>query len=58
MENPREFERLLRDAGLSSLQAKRLMSGGYEALNQKRDADGQGELEAIQTLMNNLRSQS
>lgn len=51
IENPREFERLLRDAGLSALQAKRLMSGGYEALNQKRDADDQGELEAIHALI-------
>lgn len=57
MENPREFERLLRDAGLSSLQAKRLMSGGYEALIHKRDANDQGELEAIQTLMQSMRSQ-
>lgn len=38
LQNPREFERLLRDAGLSSLQAKRLMSGGYDALL-KRDAE-------------------
>lgn len=36
--SPREFERLLRDAGLSRSQAKALMSGGYKALTQ-RDAD-------------------
>jgi HK97 family phage prohead protease len=36
--SPREFERLLRDAGLSRTQAKALMSGGYKALTQ-RDAD-------------------
>lgn len=37
--NPKEFERLLRDAGLSRMQAKRLMSGGYSALSKtERDA--------------------
>jgi HK97 family phage prohead protease len=46
IENPREFERLLRDAGLSANQAKRLMSGGYDALL-KRDVDDSGELEAL-----------
>lgn len=57
LENPREFERLLRDAGLTVLQAKRLMSGGYEALIEKRDADSQGELEAIRSLLTTVRSQ-
>lgn len=55
IENPREFERLLRDAGLSVLQAKRLMSGGYDALVQKRDADDGAEAE-IQTLLSTIRS--
>lgn len=54
LQNPREFERLLRDAGLSSLQAKRLMSGGYDALL-KRDAeevdeDGEAFLSFVKTL--------
>jgi len=44
LENPREFERLLRDAGLSSLQAKRLMSGGFDALL-KRDGEADDEVE-------------
>lgn len=38
LDNPRKFERLLRDAGLTPLQARRLMSGGYDALL-KRDAE-------------------
>jgi len=42
LENPREFERLLRDAGLSALQAKRLMSAGYDAML-KRDAEASDE---------------
>jgi hypothetical protein len=36
---PSEFERLLRDAGLSRSQAKALMAGGYKALVSPRDAD-------------------
>jgi HK97 family phage prohead protease len=36
--SPREFERLLRDAGLSRSQAKALMGGGFKALGQ-RDVD-------------------
>jgi HK97 family phage prohead protease len=39
LESPREFERLLRDAGFSRTQAKALMSGGYKALTSQRDAD-------------------
>lgn len=55
LETPRHFERFLRDAGLSSLQAKRLMSEGYDAMIHKCDADDQGELEAIQNLIKKLR---
>lgn len=39
IETPSEFERLLRDAGLSRSQAKALMAGGYKALVSPRDAD-------------------
>jgi hypothetical protein len=39
---PKEFERFLRDAGLSRSQAKALMSGGYKALD-LRDADAEDE---------------
>lgn len=50
LENPREFERLLRDAGLSVNQAKRLMSGGYSALLGTRDGDVSDEDEAHEKL--------
>jgi HK97 family phage prohead protease len=44
---PKEFERLLRDAGLSRSQAKGLMARGYEALSGLREADeGVGAVEA------------
>jgi HK97 family phage prohead protease len=39
---PKEFERFLRDAGLSRSQAKALMSGGYKALD-LRDADDEDD---------------
>lgn len=42
LENPREFERLLRDVlGISHQEAKRLMAAGYDAMIQKRDVDGE-----------------
>lgn len=41
---PKEFERLLRDAGLSRSQAKRLMTLGYDGLRDLRDADEETEL--------------
>ena len=50
LDNPREFERLLRDAGLSASQAKRLMSGGFEALTQQRDVEDDGLLEVLKLL--------
>lgn len=55
LENPREFERLLRDAGLSSLQAKRLMSGGYDALL-KRDAEECEELQALLSITKTIQT--
>lgn len=39
---PKEFERFLRDAGLSRSQAKGLMSRGYEGLRDLREADDEG----------------
>lgn len=50
LDSPRDFERFLRDAGLSANRAKRLMSGGYSAMMQC-DADDQGDIEALATLM-------
>jgi len=47
LENPREFERLLRDAGLTSLQAKRLMSGGYDALLKRDAGEVDNDVEAL-----------
>jgi hypothetical protein len=38
LENPREMERLLRDAGLSRSEAKALMAEGFKALSTQRDA--------------------
>lgn len=56
LENPREFERQLRDVmGLSQSQAKRLMSGGYSALS--RDDDYSPALEAAKELLKSLKGQ-
>lgn len=41
---PKEFERFLRDAGMSRSQAKRLMTLGYDGLRDLRDADEETEL--------------
>ncbi len=38
LENPREMERLLRDAGLSRSEAKALMADGFKAFSTQRDA--------------------
>lgn len=46
VESPREFERFLREAGLSRSQAKGLMARGYEGLRDLREAGGE-ELEAV-----------
>ena len=56
MANPRKFERLLRDAlQLSGPEAKRLMSGGYDAMLQKCDATGEIETQAANEMLNALR---
>lgn len=49
---PKEFERFLRDAGLSRSQAKGLMARGYEELRELRDADDEGRKAAEQALSN------
>ncbi|WP_163372867.1 HK97 family phage prohead protease [Endozoicomonas acroporae] len=48
--NPKEFERFLRDAGLSRMQAKRLMSGGFSALSGPEREDGAEAVEALKSL--------
>ena len=51
---PKEFERFLRDAGLSREQAKGLMSRGYEALRQ-RDAGREDDFaKAVKQMQSNL----
>jgi hypothetical protein len=52
---PKEFERLLRDAGLSRSEAKALMSGGYQALAQ-RDAVDSDLTHELNNLIKTLRS--
>jgi len=47
METPKFFERFLRDAGLSRIQAKSLMSGGYGVMCESRDVDADANTEAI-----------
>ncbi|HCR1107422.1 TPA: HK97 family phage prohead protease [Klebsiella aerogenes] len=46
---PREFERVLRDAGLSRTQAKAFMAEGYSALN-PRDADAEAALNVLKSI--------
>lgn len=53
IESPREFERFLRDAGLSRTQAKALMAGGYKAL-EPRDADGEELIESLKALTDRI----
>jgi len=45
-----DFERLLRDAGLTRAQAKALMSGGYKALTQQGGEDEAELAKAIEAL--------
>jgi HK97 family phage prohead protease len=54
MESPREFERFLRDAGLSLSQAKRLMAGGFNALSTRDDGDS-GDIKAIRGLIESIK---
>lgn len=51
---PKEFERFLRDAGLSRSQAKGLMAFGYDGLREADD--GQKQDESLEKLLNNLRA--
>lgn len=52
--NPREVERLLRDAGMSRTEAKAFIAGGLDALSQ-RDAVGDGrEVEELQAAAKSL----
>ena len=54
LENPREFERQLRDVmGLSQSQAKRLMAGGFKAL--QREVDSSELTEADKTFLSTLK---
>lgn len=46
---PREFERVLRDAGLSRTQAKAFMAEGYSALS-PRDADAEAALNVLKSI--------
>ncbi len=53
---PREFERFLRDAGMSRTQAKGLMSRGYEGVRDLRDADDEGLKSAASAALSTLRA--
>jgi len=54
--NIRELEGALRDAGLSSTEAKRLLAGGFKALSQ-RDADDDETAQAFEKLMKALKGE-
>lgn len=54
LQGPRQFEKFLRDAGLSRTEAKALMADGYKGITQ-RDAGGAGLLDDIQKLTAQLR---
>ena len=56
LSNPKECERILRDAGFSRMQAKRLMSGGYSALSEPERDDGAETLEELKSLASMLRA--
>jgi uncharacterized protein len=53
---PKEFERYLREAGLSRSQAKGLMARGYEGLRELREADDEGLKAAMQKFTDTLRA--
>jgi HK97 family phage prohead protease len=50
LETPRDFERFLREAGLSRSQAKGLIARGYEGLRDLREAEDEG-LEAVKGIV-------
>ncbi len=53
---PKEFERFLRDAGMSRSQAKGLMARGYEGVRDLRDADDEGLKSAVSAALSTLRA--
>jgi HK97 family phage prohead protease len=53
--DPREFEKLLRDAGLSRTQAKAFLAKGYKALREADDPPPAKDVESIQDSLTNLR---
>jgi hypothetical protein len=55
---PKEFERFLRDAGLSRSQAKALMSGGYKALDLRDADDEDAEVQAVKSALRSSRRSS
>jgi HK97 family phage prohead protease len=54
---PKEFERFLREAGLSRSQAKALMSGGYKALDLRDADDEDAEVEALKSALRKFNTQ-
>jgi uncharacterized protein len=54
LDNPREFERFLRDAGLSRSQAKGLMSRGYDGLRDLREAEDGDLKEVMKSLQKSI----
>ena len=54
LQGPRQFEKFLRDAGLSRTEAKALMGDGYKGISQ-RDAGMGGLLDDINLLTAQLR---
>ena len=52
---PKEFEALLRDAGLSRKQATAFVAGGYNALKNLRDAGDRGEDRGVLDALRELR---
>lgn len=53
MPRPSEFEKALREVGLSRSQAKAFMASGYSAI-QPRDAEAEAALSNLKSLMNRL----
>lgn len=59
LDNPREFERRLRDVlALSQAEAKRFMADGFKGLTGQRDADLRGLADALQHGINTLRGKA
>lgn len=55
--SPRDFERILRDAGFSRTLAKRLMAGGYDAVRDLRDAECEEPIDDVKAALRNLTTQ-